>query len=86
MKHTTPTDRIHSENRALRRKVREQARTINVLRTERDRARADASSSMVDLDIATHRLDMVHDMLSERGMCADCKRALRAAAMVELCA
>lgn len=63
----------------LERRVRKLTRANRMLVLQRDKA-------MRDLVRASVEVDNVRDLLSERGLCDHCRRALRDAARVELAA
>lgn len=63
----------------LERRVRKLTRANRMLVLQRDKA-------MRDLVRASVEVDNVRDLLSERGLCDHCRRALRDAALVELAA
>jgi len=63
----------------LERRVRKLTRANRMLVLQRDKA-------LRDLVRASVEVDNVRDLLSERGLCDHCRRALRDAARVELAA
>lgn len=63
----------------LERRVRKLTRANRMLVLQRDKAMRDLVRASVDVD-------NVRDLLSERGLCDHCRRALRDAARVELAA
>lgn len=63
----------------LERRVRKLVRVNRVLVSQRDKA-------LRDLLRAAAEVDNVRDLMAERGLCDGCRRALQAAARLELAA
>ena len=82
--HRTPTAKGMKMERdettvKLERRVRKLVRVNRVLVSQRDKA-------LRDLLRAAAEVDNVRDLMAERGLCDGCRRALKAAARLELAA
>ena len=82
--HRTPTAKGMKMERdettvKLERRIRRLTRVNRVLVAQRDRAVRDANRAAAEVD-------NVRDLMAERGLCDGCRRAIQAAARLELAA